>query len=227
MLSERNYWILLIFFLSGFALLIWLWLIPYGIVEYNLGVNLFTSSIFMALTVVFMSLLIDLREKRRWKSVENGVYQKIGWHMKNILSEFTYLLNFPPELLEVPADEDWSVAYRKSLIAQAKYLAGRNVEEIKLSHVGENYLSSEGGKYLDIFCRKELEEISEIEMKYGRFLKPSLILLIMKLESDLRGIVDLISVRDEFDNYLSLIVYPIYDAVKHICKIHETEVEIV
>lgn len=77
MLSEKAYWVILIVVFIGLALSIWFWLIPCGIVEYNLGVNLFTSSIFMLMTIVFLSWLFVFREKMYWKTVEKKVHSTI------------------------------------------------------------------------------------------------------------------------------------------------------
>lgn len=103
MLSEKIYWIILIVAFAGFALSIWLVLIPYEVVEYNLGVNLFTSSIFMVLTVIFLSLLANLRERREWKNVETWVKRKMGeqlYYLFNILARFIYPKQFSPDPLK-------------------------------------------------------------------------------------------------------------------------------
>jgi len=180
----------------------------------------------MVLTVIFLSFISNLRQQKEWKTVEKGVYETISWHMKNIASELTYLLDFPSELFELSVSGEWDVEYRKSLIAQMKHLAGKDVKDVELSHVGENYLDSEGSQILSDFLSKELDKINDIEVKYGKFLKPSLTVLLMQLENDLRGIIDLISMKDDFHNYLSLIVLPIHATIKDLHKIHETEIEI-
>ena len=69
-ISEKGYWLTLIAIFSIFAVLIWAVFIPKQFIEYNLGVNLFTSSIFTVLTIVFLSWLFDLREKAEWHQLE-------------------------------------------------------------------------------------------------------------------------------------------------------------
>ena len=59
------------------SFVIWIILIPFHILEYNLGVNLFTSSIFTVLTILFLSWLFSLREKAEWKAVREEVYFQI------------------------------------------------------------------------------------------------------------------------------------------------------
>jgi hypothetical protein len=84
MLSEKLYWIILILFFTIFALSVWFVLVPNGILEYNLGVNLFTSSIFMVLTILFLSWLFNLREARQWKHVENRVLKILGIELSTL-----------------------------------------------------------------------------------------------------------------------------------------------
>lgn len=73
----ETYWLILIVGFTTSALLLWFWFIPNGL-EYNLGVNLFTSSLFMVFTIVFLSWLFTIREKRLWKPLEKDVYDVIG-----------------------------------------------------------------------------------------------------------------------------------------------------
>jgi hypothetical protein len=91
LLSEKTYWFALSVAFTVLALLIWLWFIPYGILEYNLAVNLFTSSIFMVLTVVLLSWLLDLREKQEWKNVKTAVFSILSTELSLLFQE---LLNF-------------------------------------------------------------------------------------------------------------------------------------
>jgi len=234
-MSEKFYWFFLVVIFGVFALLIWFWLVPNSIVEYNLGVNLLTSSIFMVLTVIFLSYLSDLRQQNDWKTVKERVYDTISWHIKSITSYLTDFLDFPSELLfDFPIKGQWlpiggkvDIAFKKSLIAQMEYLSSKDGEEISLSNYGKKYLrGSKGSRLLKDFCIQEIDIINNIEAKYAKFLKPSLISLLMQLETDLYGIVDLISVKDHFENYLSLIVHPIHTTIKVIHKIHKTEIEI-
>lgn len=78
MLSEKSYWIILIASFAIFALSIWLYFIPYHIMEYSLGVGFFTSAIFMVLTIVFLSWLFNLRETRQWEHVKKRALKLLG-----------------------------------------------------------------------------------------------------------------------------------------------------
>jgi hypothetical protein len=86
-LSEKLYWLILIAGFTAFATLLWFWLIPCQIIEYNLAVNLFTSSIFMVLTVVFLSWLFSLRERAEWNNVKNEVFFNIRLELATLFDE--------------------------------------------------------------------------------------------------------------------------------------------
>ena len=112
-ISERVYWIILIAVFASFSLLLGIWLIPQGIIEYSLGIGLLTSSVFMVLTIVFLSWLLNVREEREWGKVKNCVYRRIetladdiaiqiSWHIKNgplIIHNSLDKNNLPKKLL--------------------------------------------------------------------------------------------------------------------------------
>lgn len=96
MISEKSYWTILIVAFMGFALLIWFGLMPYGIVEYNLGVNLFTSSIFMMLTILFISWLFGLREKLAFESTRIQLHKELGTRLFSISGQILFLIHPVP-----------------------------------------------------------------------------------------------------------------------------------
>jgi len=234
-MSEKVYWFFLIMLFGVFALLIWFWFIPKEIVEYNLGVNLLTGSVFMVLTVIFLSYLSNLRQQNEWKIVKERVYDTISWHTKSIAAYFSDFLDFPSELLfDFPIKGQWlpiggelDIAFKKSLIGQMEYLSSKDAEEISLSNVGKKYLrGSKGSRLLKDFCSQEIDIINNSVAEYGKFLTPSLTSLLMQLETALYGIVDIISIKEQIKNYPSLIVHEIHETIKVIHEIHKTEIEI-
>jgi len=92
-MSEKLYWLILIAAFTGFGLLTWVWLIPDGIVEYNLGVNLLTSSVFMVFTIVFLSWLSRLREELQWKLARDQLHQELGARLFSISRQIFLLID--------------------------------------------------------------------------------------------------------------------------------------
>ena len=78
MISEKTYWAILIVGFTCFSLLIWLCIIPFQLLEYNLSVNLLTSSIFTVLTIILLTWIISIQQTQRWKRVKSAVYREIG-----------------------------------------------------------------------------------------------------------------------------------------------------
>jgi hypothetical protein len=182
LISEKAYWIILTIGFSFFALLIWLWIIPNNVIEYNLAVNLFTSSLFMVLTVVFLTLVFNTQQNKRWNKVKNAVYIEIGNALAHIFrSMVQYFEN---------GETDWFRFSRmKSDAPQAfddhliKLLTG----QIKLDK-----------KSLEIFCKHpELREeefivfknkLSDIQAKYFQFLEPEIVEALISIEKSILSI---------------------------------------
>lgn len=82
--SENIYLAGLCMGFTVFAILVWFILIPNGFVEYNLGVNLFTESIFLILTIVFLTYIIGFGEKRRLRQFGLHVLDSLFYELKTI-----------------------------------------------------------------------------------------------------------------------------------------------
>lgn len=178
MLSEKTYWIILIIAFTGLALSIWFWLIPQEIIEYNLGVNLFTSSIFMVLTVVLLSWLFTLRERSQWKTVKNEVYGSIQVNLSAIFDGILDIveggLNFKQSILST---EDTETRKKLSFDELCKL---KDAKEIRLHPI-----------MLEVFLgdRKPFESflsigkrLSDIEIKYSKFFSPQLTVSLISIQ---------------------------------------------
>ena len=173
MLSEKTYWVILIVAFSGFALAIWFWLIPYGVIEYNLGVNLFTSSIFMVITVFFLSWLFDLREKLQWKIVEERVYSRIALNLRSILTLIIFFIEMKDMKQEKPFRNlgDYITARLEHLNEQ---------DSIVIDEKGRKTLLDKRYK-IDLETRRR--DLTEIEMKYSKFFTPKIVSSLLEIEN--------------------------------------------
>lgn len=217
MISEKSYWFLLILGFIVFALLIWFWFIPYGIVEYNLGVNLFTSSIFMVFTVVFLSWLLSLRERIQWDLVKNEVLEELGGELRSI---FIVLRSY----LEVP---------KTSFIEE---LAQMDI--LELSSLGKEVLirsTSQKDIWVLNYLLNRTAFFNNLETKYSRFIDPPLRLSLMKIQNELEWMKRMLELREtylEFNIYSSVDEYfhgqslAILRIIKEIDKIHKMGIDI-
>jgi hypothetical protein len=124
-MSERSYWILLTVLFAGFSLSVMFLLIPYHIIEYNLGVNLFTSSVFMVLTIIFLTWIINIQEKKRGKFFQERVQSRIADHV-NVLSTWV-------EMLAIQKDKKLATLVKNDIKDRAQQLS-------QLSQIGASVL---------------------------------------------------------------------------------------
>ncbi|MGD8506467.1 MAG: hypothetical protein PVF15_07375 [Candidatus Bathyarchaeota archaeon] len=181
MISERTYLTILIVAFFGSALLLGLWLVPYEIIEYNLGVNLLTSSIFMVLTIVFLGLLFTLRERSQWRSVKDSVYMSIAYHMGTLFSKILWhsedglATRFSLHRIEDKEDR------KKAGFAELCKLL--DSKPIRLNEKMLPILMN--GESLEFFL-SVARALSDVEIKYSRYLSPQLTHYLMLIQKAIR-----------------------------------------
>ena len=161
MLSEKSYWIILIIGLIIFVSLIEFMLIPYEILDYNLGINLISEGIGILFTIIFLTWLFSLRESRQWKPVEDEVIRRIGVRLHDICFDFINLIKLsvqtPPE---ATAEE-----YRRIFFTQLEEVNRK--EQIELNDLGKKTLSKQ--EFIRSL-RDDYDYLNNLETKYPRFL---------------------------------------------------------
>ena len=74
MIAEKTYWIILSVGFICFSLIIWAVIVP---ISPDFGINLLTESVFMVLSIIFLYLLYDIREERRWKPIRDKIIKRV------------------------------------------------------------------------------------------------------------------------------------------------------
>jgi len=180
--SLRIFWVFLIAFFSIFALLVWFWFIPYENLEYNLGINLFSSSIFMVLTIISLNVLLNAREKSEWKTVKDYVYRTIQGELGIVFNEIlNYVENGRAFQMSLLYSQDRKTRNENGLSELQKL---KDAKELRLSSVDLAYLL-EHKSGLKVFLDVS-KNLSEVEIKYSRFLLPQLALSLMKIRDSIR-----------------------------------------
>lgn len=183
-MSEKTYWIVLIAVFIAIALLIWLLLVPIGFIEYNLGVNLFTGSIFMVLTIVFLSWFVTLRERGQWKEVKQEVFLDIQSEIGPLFGE---MLEFIEDGLAVKLSllttKDERARNRNAFLELCKL---KDSEKIRLNpdalkDFQQNKASLE--HFLGIGKR-----LGDIQVRYSRFLSPDITRSLQKIHFSITGL---------------------------------------
>jgi hypothetical protein len=223
MLSDRSYWAFLIIIFGILAGLLWFWLIPNQFVEYNLGVNLLTSSIFMVFTVFFLSYLISLREKREWKTVKIWVRKMIGrqlYHVFNTLARFIYPKQFSPapskdEILKILEDLN-------------------EMEKPSLTDYAFNYYLPKPADSISLYDLKVLfklkDYLNDLEIKYFRFMEPEICVALSEIRNELDNIesdFDLLRTDETAEDVVEKsMASSVLKIMKEIYKLHKIGIEI-
>jgi len=188
MLSEKSYWILLISLFSGSAILIWLLLIPQRVVDYDLGVNFFTSSIFMILTIVFLSWLSRLREEHQWESARNQLHGELGVRLFSILMQILFMID---QVLV----EDNQKAYAVRRLEELSVKSNEEFREILF--IPLNNLGEEAFSYIGSWAKRDKHLISMEMQSFQSFFDPDLRVHMLNIVCALSDLEYLLEVREK------------------------------
>lgn len=162
MLSDKTYWLFLLIALGIFLIIDWFCIMP---IAWDIGVNLFTDAIFTIFTMIFLVWALDHREKLQWKSVKNRVLAKLGSLLSEIsratLSELWNIIEFRKSFPEI----DWEKI---------------DFRPVEAKRVLEN------ADYFATLYKKYRDELSDIELRYSRYLHPKLANSLIDLQSVLQ-----------------------------------------
>jgi len=179
MLSERTQWIILFLVFFAISLVIGFLIIPYRLLEYNLAINLLTSSIFTAITVGLLSWFLNLSDTIRWKKVENEVHWDIEFALteifQGILSSIENGNAIRLSAMTLQNKED----RKKSYLIQLRNL--KDAKEIKLDQMYLKLFLQEYESALEPFSSVS-RRLSDTQIKYHRFLSPELTLSLMNVQ---------------------------------------------
>ena len=170
MISEKSYLIILTAIFVAIAIILSLLLEPRGFVEYNLGINIITSSIFTAATIFLLSVLLTLRQDHEWKLVKNRMIETIRVNINDL---FSYLLN----LCEVPVDK------RENALAELS-----KADKITLRNDISEYLSKDSYDlegYIESL-QDVPRTVRNIRVEYSRLMDPKLMSPLLVIEDRCR-----------------------------------------
>ena len=194
-ISERVYWLTLISLFFIIAALIWFVFIPYQLLEYNLAVNLFTSSIFTVLTIVFISWLFSLREKAEWHAVRNEVFFRIKIELLTLFGMSVDYFEGGPELktaLMLEKDKTKNV----ELVANG--LKNLGLSQMKKDNYTVMNFFKESNE-IESFLNTD-KRISDIQGIYSKHLPADITASLMKLQHYVWALDSLRKFHGSFNN---------------------------
>lgn len=180
--SLRVFWLAPIVFFSILAVLIWVWLVPYRYLEYNLAVNLFTSSVFMVLTILFLNVLFNAREESEWKAVKDSVKMDIQGEVGALFNE---MLNYIENGFAISSNlmflQDKKSAYTAALSELHKLIEAK---ELRLLETQLTFLLKQES---EVKAFSEISDnISEIQVKYSQHLPSRVVLSLKNIDTSLK-----------------------------------------
>jgi acyl carrier protein len=195
-ISDNKY----LFSLSAILLLISglnILLIIFKIGDTNFEVNIFTSSIFTAFTIIFLTYAINTRETKRWRAVEDKILERISLKLYDLADsiDFYFLFSKLPEEYDKRIEEN-----RPTNVKDYEHYKAMNRVTVEyyathLVHLGETgtYLlqecSQEGILEIKHEFEKQVEYFEQLVGHYFLFLSPIQVNALMSIENSLNRIV--------------------------------------
>jgi len=177
----------------------------------------------MVFTVVFLSLLTNLREKREWKDVETWVKRRMGkqlYSLFDILARFIYPEQFKPR----PSKEELL-----RILEDLNEMKGATLNENAIYYYFPKPSDDLSAHQLDVLFtfRKYL---SDLEIKYFRFIKPEIRISLMEIQNNLDSIESLFNLVKRFESSEEVVknsmAEPILAIMKEIYKLHKMGMEV-
>ncbi len=175
----------------------WFWIIPLLIlivisglsflISNNFGVSVSITTFGILFTTIWLYVLLPLKEKRQWEFVEKEVRKQLREEVRSLSDIFTGyfeggIISLSYEMSEgIDEEKLWENARCEKL----KEFAEK--EELKMSKMGKVILHKNDPKTL-IRYRKDL---SNIENKYFKFLKPKEVLSLIKIQKLLTYLINI------------------------------------
>jgi hypothetical protein len=180
--SERTYLIIFSLTLAIIVIILLAWAMPIGIVEYNWGKSIVTSLLSTAITVVFLSLLLKMREEREWKAVKKNAYYTIETELGQLFGE---LLRFTENELDETGFK-LSLSYAKDSKVRKEMIFSklsdlRKKEPFQLNPSSFSMFRSDEGLLASLSEMKN--SIADVQIRYGKHLNSKITTSLINLQT--------------------------------------------
>lgn len=186
LISEKTYLILFSIVISAIVVLFLTWIMPNGFIEYNFGINIVTSLLSTEITVIFLSLLLTIREEREWSIVKKNAYAMIATESGLLFAE---LLRFTENEIEeigfklsLSFTKDSKI--RKEMIF-SKLSELQKKEPLQLTPSSISMFRSD--KALLTLLSEIKRNLEDVQIRYGRHLTSKITERLIKLQTGLES----------------------------------------
>lgn len=218
-ISKKQYWVILIILFAIISLLMagLLWVFPANTIGYNLALGFLTSSVFMILTIVFLSWLLDVRDSTEWHTVRDEVFFRIKLELSTLFDLATEYFEGGFEL-KVELMQERDKQKNMDLIV-------KGLEKLSNSGVVANNLIVvhffKDSQEIENFQNVD-KKITDIQGLYSRHLPADIIVSLMKLQECLWTLESFKEFHDNFTNS-QLFSNPLISAAKDTYENYKVE----
>jgi len=193
--------------------------------------GIFIEVLGTGLTILVLDRIWHYEEHKRWKEVKNDALKLLSDEITEIFEDFTLFL-IPPIVISISSDEEDKEAVQKEIrqgtneykLKELSRLVNGGIEEIRRRLLEERHLLD--GEYGELFD-KRYSNLNDMDMKFGKFLEPSILKLLINLERLLKSLSSNIRVRQRLREGTGAFLVPsveekIFHRVHEILKILES-----
>jgi len=146
-------------------------------INLQIGLSVLITVFGIIFTTIWLYILLPMREKKSWKIVENEVKKRLADDLKNLF--LVTIGSFGDGVISGTANYNEEINWEKAELNKLKEVSNR--EKLVINAVGKARLKAGNPAVYDRYK----ENISQIEDKYFKFMKPGEILSLIKIQKDL------------------------------------------
>lgn len=155
---------------------------------FNIGLDLCINAGFTIFTIIFLNYLFDYREDTVWKRVKNQVYKRISKQFFGLFLDLSVFCKRNTVIRHSTAktEKENEEEFNNQFISELEEL----YKKTKLTDSGRNFLlkvDSEFMAYISLIKSRE-QSLSNIELKYSKFLSPELSESLMIVQDKLQSL---------------------------------------
>jgi len=181
----------------------------------------------MVFTLIFLSLLLSIKEEREWRTTEELVKTRVSWTIVFLSIELLELCKDPPSLFEskARAHGEKSMLHGIGVESPLKRALGKLTAKPEIevdAKTIERLVSEPANRYISKLG-KILQTIHETQAVYLRFLRPQVSSSLMLIEQNLQVLLEELEYgRDipshrlvpEIESTISFIIKSIYEMME-------------
>jgi hypothetical protein len=175
LISLRAYWILVVTSLIVFICGVWFVLVPFHIIDGNLGTDLIIQAGGTLFTIVFLTTLVAWAENSHWKSIKDRVISRLKWQL--------YIMSY-----DIMGFFEGLTPYLGTLVIPEYFVPALKKGGEEAIPLDEKYYEAAFSNRRAAFVEWS-NYLDSLETKYSRFLGFQILYSVMKIQDDISRII--------------------------------------